>query len=226
MKIKASAFRALAGRSLPAILVTAAVLLAGCGSLLSVSAGNTGHDTAASAVNTSSEPAGSTSSESAGAGFSFSFDTDLTISDKHPASAPERDALSAFFDAHGAAPLQDTEEDPVLLYGQTQPDPSKAACGGSLNYDGDGSTLLNAGFQVTGRLDGKEAEAYYADALALFFPEEDLAAWEDFLRDSFAGAGSRAEEHMYRAVSGSSEVILVIRPDDTAAPVSELMISL
>ena len=152
---------------------------------------------------------------------------------------PSAEAVRSFFEKYGAEEsVSEFDGNRFVEYGISD-DPSYC---GSLNYDEDGTRLRNANFQIYGEAAPADAEEFFTEAAALFFPKEtpDVSAQESsgsavqeasgddslsfFIKEAVGQAGE--EEHASYAAAGDMHLSIFTRPSDTAAPRYEMMIDL
>ena len=154
-----------------------------------------------------------------------------------PSADQQEEAIRTFFEAYDAEESVSMMDDNRFVEYTGSDGPS---FGGIMNYDNGGSRLRNANFQIYGEIQPEEAEKFFTEAAALFFPEEDpdasvqkysgsavLETSGDVSPSSFikeAVGKADEEEHAWHAAAGDIQLSIFTRPSDTAAPRYEMII--
>ena len=133
---------------------------------------------------------------------------------------PDTDTLQAFFAAYGASSVMDAGENLKIFTGED----AEAIFAGYLNY-GEPGTLSAAGFQTYGKVPDADTLAYLREALSLFFSETDRETLDSFLEKSFQKA-DRKTEYSAELRAADRKILLYIRPENSASPSCEMVISL
>lgn len=144
---------------------------------------------------------------------------------------PSEEAVRSFFASYGAEEsVSETDGNRFVEYGVAD-EPSYC---GSLNYDEDGTRLRNANFQIYGEVTPEDAEQFFTEAAALFFPEEDpekalqTEEWDDSPAALIKEAVACTEEgeRAWHASFGDFQLSIFTQPAGTAAPRYEMMIDI
>ena len=137
-----------------------------------------------------------------------------------PSLTPGTDTLQAFFAAYGASSVMDAGENLKIFTGETP----ESMFAGYLNYE-DQDTLSAAGFQTYGKVPDADTLAFLREALSLFFSRTDLEQLDSFLEKSFQKA-DRKTEYTAELRAADRRILLCIRPENSASPSCEMVISL
>ena len=133
---------------------------------------------------------------------------------------PDMDDLRKFFESHGVSDIMEAGEDLTIFTSKASAD----TFAGYVNTT-DQELLSTAGFQTYGKVPDAETLAFLRDALSLFFSGSDLEEMNAFLDASFQKA-DRKTEYSDELSAAGRRVLLYIRPENSASPSCEMVISL